>query len=260
MAKKASKATTTDMKVEDKLKALYELQCVDNEIFKIHTLRGELPLEVQDLEDELAGLDTRIKKLEEDINNLNKEVSHKKTEITNSEELIKKYNEQQMNVRNNREYESISKEIEFQTLEIELAEKRIKEYTGAIEQKKESIDKSKAAYEDRMKDLDAKKGELDKIIDETAKEEKKLEKRAGEISKKVEERLLNAYQRIKNNTQNRIAVASVERDACSGCFNRIPPQRQVDIQNRKKLIVCEYCGRILVDPGMTDEVNCGNQK
>jgi predicted nucleic acid-binding Zn-ribbon protein len=254
MAKKASKATSAEMKVEDKLKALYELQTVDNEIFKIHTLRGELPLEVQDLEDELAGLDTRIKKLEEDIDNLNKEVSHKKNEIANSQDLIKKYNEQQMNVRNNREYESISKEIEFQTLEIELAEKRIKEYTAAAAQKQESIDKSKNAYEERMKDLDAKKGELDKIIDETAKEEKKLEKRATEISEKIEERLHTAYERIKNNTTNRIAVATVERDACSGCFNRIPPQRQVDIQNRKKLIVCEYCGRILVDANIGEDI------
>ncbi len=256
MAKKASKATTKDMKVEDKLKALYELQCVDNKIFEIHTLRGELPLEVQDLEDELAGLNTRIQKLQEDIDNLNKEVSHKKTEIANSEALIKKYNEQQMNVRNNREYESISKEIEFQTLEIELAEKRIKEYSAAIKQKEESIEKAKAAYKERQQDLEAKKGELDKIIDETAKEEKKLEKRSEDISKKIDERLLNAYQRTKENTQNRIAVAIVERDACGGCFNRIPPQRQVDIQTRKKLIVCEYCGRILVDPNMTDDVKC----
>ena len=254
MAKKASKATSAELKVEDKLKALYELQTVDNEIFKIHTLRGELPLEVQDLEDELAGLDTRIKKLEEDIDNLNKEVSHKKNEIANSQELIKKYNDQQMNVRNNREYESISKEIEFQTLEIELAEKRIKEYSAAIVQKQESIDKSKHAYEERMKDLDAKKAELGKIIDETAKEEKKLEKRASDISEKIEERLFTAYERIKNNTTNRIAVATVERDACSGCFNRIPPQRQVDIQNRKKLIVCEYCGRILVDANIGDDI------
>ncbi|PLX16501.1 MAG: hypothetical protein C0599_15185 [Salinivirgaceae bacterium] len=254
MAKKASKATSAELKVEDKLKALYELQTVDNEIFKIHTLRGELPLEVQDLEDELAGLDTRIKKLEEDIDNLNKEVSHKKNEIANSQELIKKYNDQQMNVRNNREYESISKEIEFQTLEIELAEKRIKEYSAAIVQKQESIDKSKHGYEERMKDLDAKKAELGKIIDETAKEEKKLEKRASDISEKIEERLFTAYERIKNNTTNRIAVATVERDACSGCFNRIPPQRQVDIQNRKKLIVCEYCGRILVDANIGDDI------
>lgn len=256
MAKKASKATTKDMKVEDKLKALYELQCVDNKIFEIHTLRGELPLEVQDLEDELAGLNTRIQKLQEDIDNLNKEVSHKKTEIANSEGLIKKYNEQQMNVRNNREYESISKEIEFQTLEIELAEKRIKEYSAAMKQKEEVIEKAKAAYKERQQDLEAKKGELDKIIDETAKEEKRLEKRADDIAKKVEERLLNAYQRTKENTQNRIAVAIVERDACGGCFNRIPPQRQVDIQSRKKLIVCEYCGRILVDPDITEDVKC----
>jgi predicted nucleic acid-binding Zn-ribbon protein len=254
MAKKASKATSAEMKVEDKLKALYELQTVDNEIFKIHTLRGELPLEVQDLEDELAGLDTRIKKLEEDIDNLNKEVSHKKNEIANSQELIKKYNDQQMNVRNNREYESISKEIEFQTLEIELAEKRIKEYSAAIVQKQESIDKSKHAYEERTKDLDAKNAELGKIIDETAKEEKKLEKRATEISEQIEERLFTAYERIKNNTTNRIAVATVERDACSGCFNRIPPQRQVDIQNRKKIIVCEYCGRVLVDANIGDDI------
>lgn len=257
MVKKASKGSTTDAKVEEKLKALYELQCVDNKIFEIHTLRGELPLEVQDLEDELAGLETRIQKINDDVENLEKEVSHKNAEISNSESLIKKYNEQQMNVRNNREYESISKEIEFQTLEIELSEKRIKEYSAAILQKKESIDKSKKTYEDRTKDLDVKKGELNKIIDETAKEEKKLEKRVQTVSGSIEERLLNAYNRIKDNSQNRIAVASVERDACSGCFNRIPPQRQVDIQSRKKIIVCEYCGRILVDPDIAEDVNCG---
>lgn len=255
MVKKASKGSTTDAKVEEKLRALYELQCVDNEIYEIHTLRGELPLEVQDLEDELAGLETRIQKIQDDITNLEKEVSHKKAEIENSQNLIKKYSEQQMNVRNNREYESISKEIEFQTLEIELSEKRIKEYSAAILQKTESIDKSKHTYEERTKDLDLKKSELNKIIDETAKEEKKLEKRIQTISANIEERLLNAYNRIKDNSQNRIAVATVERDACNGCFNRIPPQRQVDISSRKKIIVCEYCGRILVDLELAQEVN-----
>ena len=255
MVKKASKGSTTDAKVEEKLRALYELQCVDNEIYEIHTLRGELPLEVQDLEDELAGLETRIQKIQDDITNLEKEVSHKKAEIENSQNLIKKYSEQQMNVRNNREYESISKEIEFQTLEIELSEKRIKEYSAAILQKTESIEKSKHTYEERTKDLDLKKSELNKIIDETAKEEKKLEKRIQTISANIEERLLNAYNRIKDNSQNRIAVATVERDACNGCFNRIPPQRQVDISSRKKIIVCEYCGRILVDLELAQEVN-----
>jgi len=255
MVKKASKGSTTDAKVEEKLRALYELQCVDNEIYEIHTLRGELPLEVQDLEDELAGLETRIQKIQDDITNLEKEVSHKKAEIENSQNLIKKYSEQQMNVRNNREYESISKEIEFQTLEIELSEKRIKEYSAAILQKTESIEKSKHTYEERTKDLDLKKSELNKIIDETAKEEKKLEKRIQTISANIEERLLNAYNRIKDNSQNRIAVATVERDACNGCFNRIPPQRQVDISSRKKIIVCEYCGRILVDLELAQEVS-----
>lgn len=255
MVKKASKGSTTDTKVEEKLRALYELQCVDNKIYEIHTLRGELPLEVQDLEDELAGLETRIQKIQDDITNLEKEVSHKKAEIVNSQNLIKKYGEQQMNVRNNREYESISKEVEFQTLEIELSEKRIREYTTAIKQKTESIEKSKLAYEERTKDLDLKNSELNKIIDETAKEEKKLEKRIVTISAKVEERLLAAYNRIKENSQNRIAVAIVERDACNGCFNRIPPQRQVDIQNKKKIIVCEYCGRILVDAELAEDIN-----
>lgn len=236
-----------NLTIEDKLKALYELQKVDTEINKIKTLRGELPLEIGDLEDELAGLETRINNLEEEISNFQTALNNKKTEISNAEVLIKKYEGQQMNVRNNREYDSLSKEIEFQTLEIELCEKRIKEFAIEIDSKTEVINQSKTVFEDRDKDLQQKKGELDVIVSDTQKEEGVLEKKAEKIEIKIEERLVTAYNKIRKNARNGLAVVSVERDACGGCFNKIPPQRQVDIRNRKKIIVCEYCGRILVD-------------
>lgn len=236
-----------NLTIEDKLMALYELQKVDTEINKIKTLRGELPLEIGDLEDELAGLETRINNLEEDISNFQTALNNKKTEISNAEVLIKKYEGQQMNVRNNREYDSLSKEIEFQTLEIELCEKRIKEFAVEIDSKTEIINQSKTVFEERDKDLQQKRGELDAIVSDTQKEEGVLEKKAEKIEIKIEERLVTAYNKIRKNARNGLAVVTVERDACGGCFNKIPPQRQVDIRNRKKIIVCEYCGRILVD-------------
>jgi len=233
--------------VEDKIRDLYELQQVESEKDKIRTLRGELPLEVQDLEDELAGLQTRINNFAEEASELEEAVAKKKNDITESQALIKKYETQQDNVRNNREFDSLSKEVEFQTLEIQLCEKRIKEFSVRLQDKQTMIEDSKAMFEDRKNDLDAKNKELDEIVAETKKDEESMVNRSAKISARVEERLLTAYRRIRKNAQNGLAVVSVERNACGGCYNRIPPQRQLDIRARKKIIVCEYCGRILVD-------------
>ncbi|MFW5821049.1 MAG: zinc ribbon domain-containing protein [Bacteroidota bacterium] len=244
---------TAEISVEDKLKALYQLQQVDTSIDKIKILRGELPLEVQDLEDEIAGLETRIHNYEEEIQNLEQSINGKNQEILNAESLIKKYEEQQNNVRNNREYDSLSKEIEFQTLEIELCKKKIKEFTIEKDNKTEVINEAKEILEERKGDLESKKGELDEIIADTRKEEENLHKRSEEIQEIIEPRLLTAYKRIRGNALNGLAVVVVERDACGGCFNKIPPQRQLDIKSRKKIIVCEYCGRILVDDEILEE-------
>lgn len=235
------------MTVEEKLKALYRLQVVDSEIDKIRTLRGELPLEVQDLEDEVEGLETRIGKLNEELKEMETAIKTKNNEIGEAENLIKKYEEQQNNVRNNREYDSLSKEIEYQTLEIELCNKKIKEFTVLKDDKAEVIENSKTNLEGLKGDLENKTSELDSIIADTRKEEKQLDKESEKISKIIEERLLTAYRRIRQNARNGLAVVPVQRDACGGCFNQIPPQRQLDIKSRKKIIVCEYCGRILVD-------------
>lgn len=254
MAHEKSKVTeNVEISIEERLKALFELQRVDSEIDKIKILRGELPLEVQDLEDELAGLETRMKNLEEEIKGLESAVNAKKNEITNANSLIKKYQEQQNNVRNNREYDSLSKEIEFQTLEIELCEKRIREFSSQIKSKKETIDSSKAHLNERNADLNNKKKELEDIIADTQKEEQNLIKKSKEYEIIIEPRLIAAYKRIRGNARNGLAVVTVERDACGGCFNKIPPQRQLEIRSRKKIIVCEYCGRILVDKGFGEE-------
>ena len=240
------------MTVAEKLKALYDKQLVDTAIDKIKILRGELPLEVQDLEDEIEGLQTRVSKYDEDIANQDKSINGKKQEIQNAQDLIKKYEEQQNNVRNNREYDSLSKEIEFQTLEIELCEKRIREFTSQIEEKKVVIAESTGVLDERKLDLDNKKKELDDIIDETRREEDVLEKKSEDLEGIIESRLIAAYRKIRGNARNGLAVVPVERDACGGCFNKIPPQRQLDIASRKKIIVCEYCGRILVDAKMDE--------
>jgi len=245
MAKK--KAKSGEITVEDKLKALYDLQQVISEIDKIRTLRGELPLEVQDLEDEIEGLGTRLQNLDQEAKSLNDAILDKKNEIKEAELLIKKYEAQQSNVRNNREYDSLSKEIEFQKLEIELSEKRIKEFAAELNSKKGLVESSKTLFEDRKGDLESKKAELDEIVNETRVDEEKLIAKTDSIKKNVEERLLTAFERIRTNARNGLAVVSVNRNACGGCFNKIPPQRQVDIRLRKKVIVCEYCGRILVD-------------
>jgi len=247
VADKNKAAELSELSIEEKLKALYEKQLVDSEIDKIRILRGELPLEVQDLEDEIAGLETRLNNLEEEIKNLETAVSTKKNEIVTAENLIKKYQEQQNNVRNNREYDSLSKEIEFQTLEIELAEKRIKEFTAEAKQKKEEIDKAQVDLKDHEEDLVRKRKELEEITSETSVEEQKLIDKSEAIETNIEDRLLTAFKRIRKNARNGLAVVTVQRDACGGCFNKIPPQRQLDIASRKKVIVCEYCGRILVD-------------
>jgi len=251
-AKKKS-ADLTEISVEEKLRALYQLQTIKSEIDKIRTLRGELPLEVQDLEDEVEGLQTRIEKYDQEVKNLETNISAKKNEITEAKGLIKKYEEQQNNVRNNREYESLSKEIEYQTLEIELCEKRIREFTVQIGDKKVIIDESKVTLEDRSGDLDVKKKELDAIVSDTQKEEDDFAKQAVEVEAKIEERLRIAFKKIRKNARNGLSVVSVERNACGGCFNNIPPQRQLDIKSRKKIIVCEYCGRILVDKDILKE-------
>ncbi len=236
-----------DVSVEQKLIALYTLQQIDSQVDKIKIIRGELPLEVEDLEDEIAGLDTRItnfRKEEEELNNL---ILEQKGVIKDSESLITKYKEQQMNVRNNREYDSLTKELEFQALEIELAEKKIKDTVYKIELINTEIQNSDEKLKDKKIDLDEKNKELSDIVDETVKEEDKLVERSSKNEKFIEDRLLTAYKRIRMNARNGLAVVQIERDACGGCFNKIPPQHQLDIRVHKKIIVCDYCGRILVD-------------
>jgi predicted nucleic acid-binding Zn-ribbon protein len=253
MAKETKSSEVAEMTVAEKLKALYDLQLVDTSIDKIRILRGELPLEVQDLEDEIEGLQTRVTKYDDDIAGLEKSIGGKKQEISNAQELIKKYEEQQNNVRNNREYDSLSKEIEFQTLEIELCEKRIREFTAQIDEKKVVIEESRSVLNERKLDLENKKKELEEIIAETKKEEEVMEKKSDDLQNIIESRLVTAYKKIRANARNGLAVVPVERDSCGGCFNKIPPQRQLDIASMKKIIVCEYCGRILVDPKISEE-------
>ncbi len=248
-----SKVHEPEISVEDRLKALFSLQLVDSEIDKIKTLRGELPLEVQDLEDEIAGLETRLSNFKEEVVALEKSVSKKGNEISDAEALIKKYEEQQKNVRNNREFDSLSKEIEYQNLEIELFNKKIREFNAQIDDKKLVIADSEATLADRKIDLDNKRSELDEIISDTQKEEEGLYKKLDDVQNIIEDRLLAAYKRIRSNARNGLAVVPVQRDACGGCFNQIPPQRQLDIKSRKKIIVCEYCGRILVDDEIIKE-------
>ena len=246
------KKQKVEVPMEQKLKNLYDLQQVQTEINKIKSLRGELPLEVQDLEDELTGLSTRIANLKEEVKDTEQNIVNEKHKIAQCQEDIKKYQSQQDNVRNNREYDSLSKEIEFQNLEIELSEKHIREYNAELEHKKEAIEKSETTFSERNGDLEQKRGELDSIISETQKREDELNAKKAEIEQLVEDRYINAFNRISSNVRNGLAVVTVQRDACGGCFNKIPPQRQVDIRSRKRIIVCEYCGRILVDAGLAE--------
>ena len=243
------KTAEVDYSMQEKILALYELQKIDSKIDEINQIKGELPLEVQDLEDELAGLETRIAHINAEIEELNALTKQRKREIDQARILIANYKEQQNNVRNNREFDAISKEIEYQELEIELAEKRLKEYAAGIKAKKAQLEEAESIAADRRADLEVKRTELSGIEAETAAQMAEYEAQEAAAKVKIDERLLSAYERIRRNVRNGLAVVTVKRDACGGCFNRIPPQRQADIRQGKKIIICEYCGRILVaDP------------
>ncbi|HNQ59830.1 MAG TPA: C4-type zinc ribbon domain-containing protein [Bacteroidales bacterium] len=244
-----------ELSIEQKLTNLYRLQQIESQIDRIRIIRGELPLEVQDLEDEIAGLETRIDNYIQQIAEYEQKILEKKNIIKDCQALIKKYEDQQMNVRNNREYDALSKEIEYQQLEIQLANKRINEFTNELNHLKEEIEKAQKLVEENKSELEIKRSELADIIAETEKEEKELLQKAEKCRKLIEDRLLLAYTRIRKNARNGLAVVHVERDACGGCFNKIPPQHQLDIRMHKKIIVCEYCGRILVDQAIVDSVN-----
>ena len=246
-------AKKTEVTVEEKLRALYDLQLIDSRIDEIRNVRGELPLEVEDLEDEVAGLNTRISKHDTDLEVIDNDIKTKKILIEDAKASIKKYAEQQKNVRNNREFNALSKEVEFQELEIELAEKHIKEYRASIEQKKEFIGQTKDKLEDRQKHLAHKKGELDEILAETQKEEDMLTKKSNDFENQIEDRLITAYKRIRNNVKNGLAVVPVERGASGGSYFTIPPQVIVEIASRRKIITDEHSGRILVDEDLAKE-------
>jgi predicted nucleic acid-binding Zn-ribbon protein len=245
----------TEISIEKKLIALYTLQQNDSKIDRIKIVRGELPLEVEDLEDDVAGLETRIDNYIQEIEMLEKQVSDKNQAIKESQGLIKRYEEQQNNVRNNREYDALTKEVEFQSLEIQLAEKRIREFSAQLLMRKEEIESAQHELSDRRNDLEAKRSELTDIVAETELEEKELINKSEQQQRLIEERLLVAYKRIRKNARNGLAVVPVERDACGGCFSYIPPQRQLDIKLHKKIIVCEFCGRILVDKELADSLS-----
>lgn len=240
--------------VEAKLKQLYKVQAIDSKIDKIHAIRGELPMEVSDLEDEIEGLGTRVEKLKAEIEGLNEDIDAKKQSMKDSDGLIKKYDAQLGDVKNNREYLALTKEIELQNLEKMASEKKINEFKNQIESKKENIESSKHLAEERKKDLDVKKGELDNITGETQKEEEELQKLRNDIMVNIEARLAKAYDKIRSSYSNKLAVVPIERESCGGCFSLIPPQRQLDIANRKKIIVCEHCGRVLVDYDLSEAV------
>ncbi len=240
--------------VEQKLKSLFYLQLIDNKIYRIQNVRGELPMEVSDLEDELAGLNTRIDNLKKEAEAVKAGIDENKAAIKTANGLITKYETQQTNVKNNREYLALTKEVEMQKLEIMASEKKIKEFQGQIEFKKEQLESTKKQLEERKSDLDHKKDELANITKETQKEEDYLTEKREESSATIDERLRNAYNKVRLNVKNRLAVVTIDRDACAGCFSKIPPQRQLDIRQRKKIIVCENCGRIIVDNELADEV------
>lgn len=243
-----AKKDVADMSVEQKLKNLYQLQTTLSEIDRIKTLRGELPLEVQDLEDEIEGLTHRIEKYNEEVEQLSVDIETKNNKIKEAQSAIDRYKAQLNDVKNNREYDMLSKEIEFQSLEVELQNKKIGETQRAIDSRKNDIETAKKQLEERRIDLDMKKSELDDITAETKAEEEKLREKAKTIEQTIEPRLLTAFKRIRKNSRNGLGIVYVQRDACGGCFNKIPPQRQLDIRMRKKIIVCEYCGRIMIDP------------
>ena len=243
-----AKKDPIDMPVEERLKTLYQLQATLSAIDEKRALRGELPLEVQDLEDEIEGLSTRIEKIQNDINEYERAVTQKKGEIETAKASVERYKAQLDEVKNNREYDTLSKEIEYQTLEIELCNKKIKEAAFKIEDKKVELAQNQEIVEDRRQALEVKKNELDEIMEETRAEEDKLKQKVKELEMKIEPRLLTSFKRIRKNARNGLGIVYVQRDACGGCFNKIPPQRQLDIKMHKKIIVCEYCGRIMIDP------------
>ncbi len=243
MAKKES-----EISVEEKLSTLYQLQTTLSAIDEKRALRGELPLEVQDLEDEIAGLKTRIEKIENDITDFQQAVVQKQGEIKEAEESVERYKKQLDEVRNNREYDTLTKEIEFQSLEIELCNKKIREANVKVEDKKRELARTNDLVADRQQALEEKKNELDEIMLETREEEQVLKAKAEELETKIDPRLLSSFKRIRKNARNGLGIVYVQRDACGGCFNKIPPQRQLDIKMHKKIIVCEYCGRIMIDP------------
>ena len=236
-----------DLAIERRLVALYTLQLVDSEIDKIQIIRGELPQAIQDLEDEIAGLQTRIDNFKAAIDEQNDNISRRNTEIADHQATIKKYEKQQDNVRNNREFEAINKEIEFQNLEIQLCERKNRDSNNKIKELHQHIDAAAQLMESRNKDLSSKKEELDSIIEETKKDENRLLEKSKEMEQYIDERYLTGYKRIRKAARNGLAVVTIDRDACGGCFSKIPPQRQSEIKMHKKVIVCEHCGRILVD-------------
>ena len=243
-----AKKDPSELSVEERLKTLYQLQTALSAIDEKRLLRGELPLEVQDLEDEIEGLTTRVDKIAADIEEYQKAITTKKGEIADAEASVERYKEQLNEVKNNREYDTLSKEIEFQTLEIELCNKKIREANNKIADKQREMETSQALIAERQGDLDVKKNELEEIMEETRVEEDKLKEQVKNLEAKIEGRLLTSFKRIRRNARNGLGIVYVQRDACGGCFNKIPPQRQLDIKMHKKIIVCEYCGRIMIDP------------
>ncbi len=247
-----AKKEAADLSVEERLKTLFELQTALSAIDEKKALRGELPLEVQDLEDEIEGLSTRIEKIDGDIKDFQKAISQKKAEMTEAQNSVDRYKAQLNDVKNNREYDTLSKEIEFQSLEIELCNKKIKEAQVRVEEKSAELKENENAIEERKRDLEVKKSELDEIMEETRTEEEKLKLDVKELEEKIEPRLLTSFTRIRKSARNGLGIVCVQRDACGGCFNKIPPQRQLDVKMHKKIIVCEYCGRILIDPELAN--------
>ena len=243
-----AKKDPTDLSVEEKLKTLYQLQTALSSIDEKRALRGELPLEVQDLEDEIEGLTTRVEKIKNEIDEFQRAITMKNGEINDAKASVERYQAQLNEVKNNREYDTLSKEIEFQTLEIELCNKKIREANNRIAEKREELASAEQLITEREGDLEVKKSELEEIMTETRAEEDKLKEKVKDLESKIENRLLTSFKRIRKNARNGLGIVYVQRDACGGCFNKIPPQRQLDIKMHKKIIVCEYCGRIMIDP------------
>jgi hypothetical protein len=258
-----AKKDPTDLSVEEKLKTLYQLQAALSAIDEKRALRGELPLEVQDLEDEIEGLTTRVEKIKTDISEFQAAITQKKGEIADAEASVARYKAQLDEVKNNREYDTLSKEIEFQTLEIELCNKKIREANTRISEKQNELAANEEVIKEREGDLEVKRNELDEIMAETRAEEDKLKEKVKDLESKIESRLLTSFKRIRKNARNGLGIVYVQRDACGGCFNKIPPQRQLDIKMHKKIIVCEYCGRIMIDPelaGVKIDKTTGEEK